>query len=446
MKKMLAGFLTLALALTAFIALPAAALASDQVYPDEGRYRLVGANGNGYRQQMYRNADEDWSRQLEWRDRGDSWTLVKSGSAYSIRLAADPDYFIQANTGCTSFFIQKDDPDLWVKTFVFYRESGSDPYDNLTIRPAGHTDYKFNRHNAAVGPDYVNGVDDDDTNNKLWALLPVTCSVFYNDNGGLGGPHLQTVQMDGVWTVPDAEPVREHYAFLGWSGSSRASQPDFLPGQSVKENPTDQEGGTVTLYAVWQSNDVAATAEPPVFTDVQPADWHYAAVNWAVEQGLMEGMGDGTFAPDAPLTRAMLVTMLWRQAGRPSVAAAAAFTDLPAGAWFEAAVQWAAAQGVVAGVDAATFAPDAPVTREQLAAILYRYAQAQGRGFSGLWSFPLDFPDAAAVSAYAYEPMCWMTMQQIIQGMADGTLAPQGAATRAEIAAVMMRFNAALAQ
>ncbi|MBQ1363015.1 MAG: S-layer homology domain-containing protein, partial [Oscillospiraceae bacterium] len=116
------------------------------------------------------------------------------------------------------------------------------------------------------------------------------------------------------------------------------------------------------------------------------------------------------------------------------------FQDVPAGSWYEKAVNWAAEAGVVKGTSETTFSPDDPITREQLAAILYRYAQSKGEGFTGMWAFPLDFPDAADVSEYAYEAMCWMTMHGIITGMDDGTLAPKDNATRAQIATMFMRF------
>ena len=133
--------------------------------------------------------------------------------------------------------------------------------------------------------------------------------------------------------------------------------------------------------------------------------------------------------------------MLWRLAGEPE-AGASAFADVAGDAWYADAVAWAAEAGAVNGTSAETFDPDAPVTREQLAAILYRYAQAQGKGFTGAWAFPLSFTDAAEVSEYAYEPMCWMTMNGVINGMGDGTLAPKDNATRAQIAAMFMRFCA----
>ena len=131
---------------------------------------------------------------------------------------------------------------------------------------------------------------------------------------------------------------------------------------------------------------------------------------------------------------------------QPAADAGAPFTDVSDGAWYADAVAWAARTGAVKGTGDTTFSPDTPVTREQLAAILYRYAQDQGKGFTGAWAFPLDFSDAADVSEYAYEPLCWMTMNNVITGMGDGTLAPQANATRAQIAAMFMRFAETMAQ
>ena len=180
------------------------------------------------------------------------------------------------------------------------------------------------------------------------------------------------------------------------------------------------------------------------FKDVKRDAWYHDPVQWVVGKGLMQGVSEDRFAPQDVTTRAMVVTMLWRMAGEPSGSPAAPFTDVKAGSWYADAVNWAAATGAVSGTSATTFSPKDPVTREQLAAILYRYAQAQGKGFTGAWAFPLNYPDADRVSQYAYEPLCWMTMNGIITGMGDGALAPRDNATRAQIAAIFMRFAEAL--
>lgn len=153
----------------------------------------------------------------------------------------------------------------------------------------------------------------------------------------------------------------------------------------------------------------------------------------------MNGVGNGRFDPDGTTTRAMVVTMLWRREGQPQ-GGSGPFIDVPAGAWYAQPVNWAAEAGVVKGFTETSCGPDEPVTREQLAVILYRCAQEKGKGFTGSWSFPLAFPDAAEVSEYADEAMHWMTMNGVIQGMGDGTLAPRANATRAQVAAMFQRF------
>ena len=180
------------------------------------------------------------------------------------------------------------------------------------------------------------------------------------------------------------------------------------------------------------------------FTDAKPDAWYHDGVHWALVKGIMNGTSDTTFEPNGSATRAMVVTMLWRLAGEPASNDPAPFTDVKAGSWYADAVNWAAETGAVKGTSETTFSPDTPVTREQLAAILYRYAQAQGKGFTGAWMFPLDFSDAGSVSEWADEAMHWMTMHGVINGMGDGTLAPRDNATRAQIATMFMRFAEAM--
>ena len=209
-----------------------------------------------------------------------------------------------------------------------------------------------------------------------------------------------------------------------------------MPATAVTVEPVFAEAGAPVDPG---SSDVSDR-----FRDVSKDAWYHDAVQWAVDQGIMNGVGEDIFAPDGTATRAMVVTMLWRLAGEPSGSEPAPFTDVSSDAWYADAVAWAAQTAAVKGTSADTFSPNEPVTREQLAAILYRYAQAQGKGFTGTWAFPLDYPDASEVSDYAYEPLCWMTMNGIINGMSDGTLAPKDNATRAQIAAMFMRFVKAM--
>ncbi len=160
-----------------------------------------------------------------------------------------------------------------------------------------------------------------------------------------------------------------------------------------------------------------------------------------VDRGLMNGTGPVTFEPDSTMTRAMLVTVLWRSAGSPNEGTNG-FTDVPAGQWYTQAVAWAAQNGIVNGVGNNKFDPDARITREQLAAVLYRYAGKVGMDVTARADLKL-FPDAGSVSAYATDALSWCVANGIVNGTLEhGTayLDPQGSATRAQVATLMSRY------
>lgn len=182
------------------------------------------------------------------------------------------------------------------------------------------------------------------------------------------------------------------------------------------------------------------------FTDAQADAWYHDGVHWALGNNVMNGVGNDKFAPNGTATRAMVVTMVWRLEAEPSASKAASFSDVSADAWYANAVAWASEVHAVNGTSDTTFSPDTPITREQLATILYRYAQAKGEGFVGSWYFLLDAPDADKISEYADEAMHWMVMNGIITGREGGMLAPQDNATRAEIATIFQRFCGTLGE
>lgn len=173
------------------------------------------------------------------------------------------------------------------------------------------------------------------------------------------------------------------------------------------------------------------------FTDVRPTDWYASAVTFAVERGLFQGTSATTFSPNVEMSRAMLVTVLYRLSGA-TANGTSVFTDVSADAWYAAAVAWAHETGVVQGVSATEFAPSRAVTREQMATILYRYAEAQAG--SGAADALASFTDAAAVSSYAAPAMGWAVEQGLLSGVGSNTLAPRGVATRAQVAAILQRF------
>ena len=215
-------------------------------------------------------------------------------------------------------------------------------------------------------------------------------------------------------------------------------------GYHVKDVKVDGKSvGAVTTYTVDKLTvstriEVEFTNGVLPFTDVRKADWFYDDVVYAYENGLFSGTSDTTFSPNASMTRAMLVTVLYRLEGQPTVSGRSGFSDVKLNSYYEDAVTWAADNGIVNGTGATTFSPNANVTREQMAAILYRYAQYKQYGTAA--SAGLNgFSDAAKVSAYAKAPLSWAVAEKLVNG-SEGRLLPTGNATRAQVAAILHRF------
>ena len=190
----------------------------------------------------------------------------------------------------------------------------------------------------------------------------------------------------------------------------------------------------VTVTGSFKAETPAPVALP--FTDVKRGNWFYDAVKYAYAQGLMTGTSATTFAPNGTMNRAMIVTVLYRLEKSPAVTGASKFTDVPAGQWYSDAVAWAAANKIVNGYDETTFGPMNAVTREQMAAILFRYEQVKGLENVTLEENLNRFPDQNKISAYAIPALQWAVGQKIINGNADGTLDPTGTATRAQVAQI----------
>ena len=178
-------------------------------------------------------------------------------------------------------------------------------------------------------------------------------------------------------------------------------------------------------------------AEMP-FTDVSPDAWYTDAVQYVYENGIMNGTSATAFQPDETTTRAMIVTMLHRLEGEPD-AAGTSFADVPTDAYYADAVAWAEANDIVNGVSETAFAPDEPITREQMAAILYRYASYRGCDVTASGSLT-RYTDASQISEYAVTAMQWANGNGLITGDTRTTLHPLGHATRAEVATILMRF------
>ena len=194
-------------------------------------------------------------------------------------------------------------------------------------------------------------------------------------------------------------------------------------------------------YAFDVVNGVTAIARFP-FTDVVAGTWYYGAAAYAYNNGLFAGMTPTTFAPNATMTRAMLVSVLWRLAGEPAPKVPNTFVDVPDGAWYTDAVTWAAENGVVSGIGGSRFDPSGFVTREQTAEILYNYAHSKGYDVSARADLTV-FPDAGSVSGWAEKALSWANAAGLINGtVRDGQtiLDPQGSASRAQVAMILMNY------
>ena len=245
------------------------------------------------------------------------------------------------------------------------------------------------------------------------------CYLTFETRGGSEIDSLR-VKLGETVSLDEYLSERAGFDFAGWySDDSFAERVNEL-----------YMNGSKTVYAAW---------EP--FDDAGRGDWFYDSVVYVYENGLMDGVSDTLFDPDGTVTRAQLVTMLWRLDGEPSVNYALPFTDVSGGEWYAEAVRWAAGEGIVNGVSETEFAPNAAVTREQLAAILHRYAQHKGYDVSiGESTNILSYSDFASISEYAISAMQWVCGEGIITGVTESTLEPQGTATRAQSAAILMRF------
>lgn len=228
-----------------------------------------------------------------------------------------------------------------------------------------------------------------------------------------------------------------------FSDASGKTLPISVAGSGpVSQQPTETE--TQKPEAPKPETQKPESTDPaqPRFSDVPATFWSYGQIQRAAELGLIGGYADGTFRPNASVTRAQFVTMLWRLAGRPEASAAAPFTDtVGLNADFRAAINWAAEQGVVKGVTATEFRPGAPVNRQQALTILFRY---QG-GVSGMElllapTYDAQFTDSGSISASLKPGVYWAVYHGIAGGVTKTTLAPRGTATRAQIAVILMRY------
>lgn len=246
----------------------------------------------------------------------------------------------------------------------------------------------------------------------------------YNNSSYILDADYNPNQMEGSTTYTLPYWMGVYHGMLALSEFEYVEEPYQPPVVVDPEPEPEPEPGTQLYY------------------DVSPESWYHDAVEFVSTEGLFEGVGGGRFDPDGRTTRAMMVTVLWRLDGEKAVSGGTPFTDVAAGDWFAAAVSWAYDGGVVNGVSDTEFAPHSAITREQLVTILWRYAGAMGYDTGSGEAELAGYADSAEVSAYAREAMAWAVREGIVQGRPGMQLDPQDLVTRAEAAAIFQRFAA----
>lgn len=254
------------------------------------------------------------------------------------------------------------------------------------------------------------------------------------DNGSISVSPSQAKRGDivTITVTPDEGYELDELAVYDEDGD-KIDLEDEGDGEYTFEMPEDDVEIEVSFAAI---ADEAPKAD---FADVAADAWYADAVQYVFENGMMGGTSETTFSPNLTTTRGMIVTILYRLENEPAVTGTTAFTDVAADQYYADAVAWAAQNGIIAGIDATTFAPNKAITREQMAAILYRYAQFKGYDVSAKTDLSV-YTDAAQIGTYAVDAMAWANGAELITGTSTTTLTPAGQATRAQVATILMRF------
>ena len=360
----------------------------------------------------------------------DAGTLsAKGGREYFTSATADGDHladvtFTPLKKGTFAInFLAYGDKVYYGRLEVIVDDSTVTPPD-----PSGDTRQCDSTGFTFAGSDFYRDSDTD----------PVAAVVFGKPSAG----HLLRNLSHGIGTADDGE---KYYTNSASQGDYHVSTLSYLPdagynGQATIPVTYITAAGVETPGVIKVS--VNTKADSAQFKDVTRSDvgtWAADAVDFAYHFGLVSGVSKTEFAPNSPMTRAQLVTVLYRAAGSPSVTVSTNFEDLDVGSYYYSAVVWANVHGIVNGTSDTTFSPDSQLTRQQLAAILYRYARAFGGNTSYTGNLS-HFTDRHQVESYAVTPMTWAVSHEIISGTSETTLSPLATATRAQVVVILHRY------
>ena len=320
----------------------------------------------------------------------------------------------------------------------------------VNINAGSRSNYRFDGWTSSNGGSFASASSASTTFTMPAADTTITANWKNNGGGGTGGSttdyyrltfdtnggsEISSIRRAEYTTIDltDYTPTREGYEFTGWYADENLTEK--ITSIRLTRN--------TTVYAGWEEiKENPSTGFENPFTDVSESDWFFNDVKFVYQNGLMNGTSATTFSPEGTTSRGMIVTILWRMAGSPDMEDKIwgyPFADVDATAYYGTAVYWARLNGIAGGYDDATFGPNDPITREQMAAILYRYAQYKGYDVSAKADLN-KFTDADEISNYALEALQWANAEGLINGKGDGVLDPKGQATRAEAAAILTRF------
>ena len=312
-------------------------------------------------------------------------------------------------------------------TFTFVMSCGPNPTVDITISNTGSNSRPPTPPNENDG----SGGDDSGGSND-----PTYYTLTFETNGGseidrITDTYGATINLSGY------KPIRKGYVFTGWYADEAMTEKIT----SIRLN------GNRTVYAGWGKDNSDGYADCPRdktcpashFTDLNLNAWYHDGIHFCVERSLMVGTSTTTFSPDLTTSRAMIATILWRQAGNPVVNYAMNFGDVDTSAWYGEAVRWAASEGIVSGYGNGKFGSNDPITREQLAVMLYNYEKNRGGNVKAAANLS-DNTDASQISAWALDALRWAVSEGIVGGTSSIALSPKGQATRAQTAAILMRY------
>ena len=421
---------------------PVLTLSSDIFYADNesGDYTITGISDAGSRIMYGDNEEVVAGNDGKFAVSGN---LDESQTSSVIMLCAQ-DFAENTSIPQTALVIKKISNTVTVND-SYAENSGSGEYsegETVTIKAGERSGYKFSGWTTDDSVQFADSKSAETTFTMPSKAVTVTANWTKSSggNGGGGGNVRYTVSFEtnggndiasktvtrnSVIKEPET-PIKDGFDFEGWYTDK---------GLKTKYDFTEKVTKNFTLYAKWTEKDNGEWKNP--FTDVKENDWFYDSVKYAYENDLMKGISTTEFAPDSDVTRAMFVTVIYRMENEPQTGKCA-FTDVESGSYYENAVAWTNENGIVSGISEDCFAPNEPITREQMAAIIYRYAAF--KGYDITTSSNTSYTDNDNISDYAKDAVIWAAEKYVMTGNTDGSFAPKANTTRAQTASVFMRM------